>query len=505
MRTFVNSREGLTPRGRSRWAGLALLVFAALLTVATAPARASDRVYWGNFDGFSIAYANLDGSGGAELPTPGAPKDGGHGFSIDESTQRLYWGNFGQSPDGVGEGDGTTLAYASLDGSGGAAVPIAPGSVHGPHGTAIYAGKIYWPNDFDNTIRFANLDGSGPGVLPTGAATVNGPRGVALDESTGRIYWANYDGNSISYAKLDGSGGGNIPTGAATVAMPEGPAIYGGRIYWGNFSAASLISYANLDGSGGGNLPTPGATVDYPHGVAIDAATQTIYWPNYRYLGGSISYAKLDGSGGADLPIAGAPVNGPAQPIIFNAPAASGKPQIHGGSAPGSTLSCTPIGWGGDLTAAHFYQAPASTTHQWLENGKPLAGESGSNLTAHEVGDYGCLDSATNVAGSTAKASDTIGVFRLGRVHRNLRKGTAKLVVKVPAAGVLKVKGGKVKKTRAAGEVKGGRVKLLIKPKGKARRKLSRSGKLKVKVWVSYQPAGGEKGTQRRVLRLKER
>jgi hypothetical protein len=511
MRVFGNSRESFVPCREWQWRGFAVAMgcaFALILSVSQA--HANDRVYWGNFDGDVISYTNIDGSGSADLPTPGAVQDGPQGFSINPAMDTLYWANYGPI------GSGNSLGFARLDGSGGGTVPIQAGLVGGPHGTAIDPGanRIYWTNEQDNTIRFANLDGSADGILPTTPATVNGPRGLALDLAGGRIYWANHDGSQISYANLDGSGGGDISTVGATVDHPEGVALYNGRIYWGNFAGPpSVISYANLDGSGGADLSTPGATVSQPHGVAIDPSTQRIYWANYGTPEG-ISWAKLDGSGGQDIPINNATLNGPALPMLLEQPAAEKTPMVHGTAKPGSKLTCTRATWEPNVIVSQLYQSPQSVSHKWLENGHPLKGEDGNSLTVHDVAEYSCLDSATNAAGTTAKASDAIGVFKLGRLHRNRHRGTAKLTVKVPGPGRLSLQGKKVVKKRVgvagassalARKVKGGHVKLLIKAKGKAKRHLDRTGKVKVKVLVGYRPPDGGKGTQTKVLRLQER
>ena len=185
-----------------------------------------------------------------------------HGLAIDPGSGRIYWPNF----------DGDSIGFAKLDGSGSGALDTGAATVSGPRGVAIdpAAGRIYWANHGANNdgtkISYANLDGSGGGDLATGAATVIGPEGVALDPGAGRIYWSNYSAaNKISYANLDGSGGGDLDTGAATVALPHGIALdpIAGKIYWANYQTG-VISYANLDGGGGHDLVTTGATVDGP-------------------------------------------------------------------------------------------------------------------------------------------------------------------------------------------------------------------------------------------------
>jgi hypothetical protein len=95
--------------------------------------------------------------------------------------------------------------------------------------------------------------------------------------------------------------------------------------------------------------------------------------------------------------------------------------------------------------------------------------------------------------------------FRLGKVKKNKRKGTAKLTVSVPCPGDLEL--AKTKKVKADDELAEaeGDEKLKIKPKGKARKRLAKKGKAKVKAEVTYTPTGGEPNTKTKKLKLKRR
>ena len=48
-----------------------------------------------------------------------------------------------------------------------------------------------------------------------------------------------------------------------------------------------------------------------------------------------------------------------------------------------------------------------------------------------------------------------------------------------------------------------GNEKLVIKPKGKAKKKLNQTGKVKVKAEVTYTPTGGEPNTESKKVTLK--
>lgn len=93
--------------------------------------------------------------------------------------------------------------------------------------------------------------------------------------------------------------------------------------------------------------------------------------------------------------------------------------------------------------------------------------------------------------------------FKFGKLKLNRRKGTATLLVSVPGAGKLVLRGKGLKKaTRAARRA--GTVKLPLKPVGKARRKLLATGKAKLKAKVTFTPSGGSPLTRTRSLTLKK-
>jgi hypothetical protein len=510
----ANSKRMDANPGRQWRLAAALCAAAGLALFAASAARAADRIYWSNYNTNTVSWANLDGSGGGELPTGAAFIDGPMGLAIDSASGRIYGGNYGAG------GRATTIYWANLDGSGGGELPTGAAIVDGPHGAAIDRGarRIYWPNSFfdSSSISYANLDGSGGGQLNTGNADLGGPRGVALDRAAGKIYWANFFGETISYANLDGSGGGNINTTGATFPDPlthegpEGVALdpVAKRIYWG-VGVIDTISYANLDGSGGGNLMTPGATSDHPHGVAIDPIARKIFWTNFD--SNTISWANLDGSGGGELPIPGATPNGPAQPVLLETPVGAGAPALRGAFAPGTKLKCTQGAWA-DPVSSLDYRTPQGFSYSWRKNGKPIAGATSRSITARSLADYRCQVAAQNQAGSASQASGSFGVFRVGKPRLN-SNGTASLAVTVPGRGTLTLSGkGVVKQRPARGalvssalarKVKSGTVKLLVKAKRKAKKHLISSGRAKVKVKVTYRPRGGKRSSQTKTVKLK--
>lgn len=390
---------------------LAGLLSATAVLALAAPASAADRIYWSNYAGNSIAYADLDGSEGGTVPTGSATVFGPMGLAIDSTTGRIYWANWGLGP----TGDGKSISVASLSGRGGRTLLIDPAFVNGPHGLAIDPVKrrLYWPNTATNTIASARLSGGGARNLRTGSATVDGPRGLAIDPTKRRIYWANWSGNRISFARLDGTGGGDLATGAGTVFRPEGVALdpVAGRIYWAGYSSGGRISYANLNGTGGGDLATGGGTVSEPHGIAIDPVARRVYWPNSA--ADSLAWASITGGGfGGELHLGGAPTAEPNQPILLERPLSRRRPVIRGGSRPGSILRCAPGHWLGDLRASLLYRAPQRLTFRWTRGSRGDAVGRGRYLRASRPGTYRCEVTGRNAAGSS------VGLSRPRKVSR---------------------------------------------------------------------------------------
>jgi hypothetical protein len=395
-------------RSRRRLLALTTASFAAtLILLSLAPlAHAADRVYWmnGGATANRIAFANLDGSGGGNIGTAGAAFGEPRGIAIDLAAGKVFWTDRSLN----------RISFANLDGSGGGgALNIGSATVSGPNAAALNpaGGRIYWANELGNKISYASLNGSGGGDLSITGATLSEPIGPLVDPGSGRIYWANADtANKISYTGLNGGPGGDLNTGAATVANPHGLAIdpVTNRIYWANVGVGMSytgqgISYANLDGSGGGDLTPTGATVSVPVGVAIDSSARRIYWANYG--ANKISSANLDGSGGRDLNTGAATLTGSRSPVLLTTPSGTGAPVIAGGSSVGSALSCSAGSWAGDLLGSWLYRAPQRLSYSWTRNGAAIPGATAASYTAAAAGDYRCIVTASNPAGSASQTS----------------------------------------------------------------------------------------------------
>ncbi len=136
----------------------------------------------------------------------------------------------------------------------------------------------------------------------------------------------------------------------------------------------------------------------------------------------------------------------------------------------------------------------------------------GSGVDQSFIADVGARDVAVDgpPPGSPATSScppppPPDNSFSLGKLKRNLDKGIAKLTVKVPGPGELRLR--KTKRVRKDTEqVTGaGKVRLTVRPRPKGKAKLAATAKVKVSAHVSYTPTGGEPNTESRRVTLKLR
>ena len=168
---------------------------------------------------------------------------------------------------------------------------------------------------------------------------------------------------------------------------------------------------------------------------------------------------------------------------------------------------------GGDPTADFLADFDGTS---WKPVGSNGAGNGALNAKGESIAMFGGV---LHVGGNfTSAGGDSLAQFvarfvgvpnnviTVGKPKLNKDKGTAKLSVTVPGAGVLTLQGKGVKSQRASGTLLhaakpvfgAGTVKLKIKAKGKTLKKLKANGKVKVKVTITYTPTGGTPGARPR-------
>jgi hypothetical protein len=364
----------------------------------------------------------------------------------------VYWVNSG------GEGEIDTIARASLYGRDiDESFIIDPGWDGGACGLAVDASHIYWGHiPFRGTsfpltaIWRANLDGSGRDQ--TFIRDDTGPPRCEVAADATHIYFATAGGPTIGRANIDGSGVEQsfiTDTGGVSDVAVDDTHIYWTSVDFNTPDARlGAIGRANLDGTGVDRrfIDTGGGTD--PTGLAVDASH--VYWACCGY-NGTIVRANLDGTGVDPSFITGANV------------------------ANDVAVDSTHVYW------AAFESIGRANLDGTGVNQSFITGTKSVHIAVDEL------------------------PFRFGEVKRNRKRGTAKLTVDVPGPGELNLaKTRKVKRANKRADAEG-RVKLPVKPKGTAKKRLNEKGKAKVKARVTFVPDEGEPGTQTKPLKLVKR
>ena len=269
---------------------------------------------------------------------------------------------------------------------------------------------------------------------------------------------------------------------ALTVAASAQAAIVTvGSPLTGTFSPANFIgSDATLTNF---VVPEPGATATSPVTGSI------IRWRITQATGGPFRLRVLTPDGGTTY--TGAGTSSPQTPSSTATQTFTADLPIRAGQLIGLDQT-----WPAQL-GVQSVPGSGAVYGGWVP---PLAdGETGSGFTG---------SSDTEVGFNADVATKPSNAFSFGSLNRNKKKGTAALTVNLPGPGSLDVAGNGVKAASAvpAATVSGpGAVELLIKAKGKKKKQLNSTGKVKLSVAVTYTPTGdlpGDPNTQSTRVKL---
>ena len=194
--------------------------------------------------------------------------------------------------------------------------------------------------------------------------------------------------------------------------------------------------------------------------------------------------------------------------VKIQPPVSTAKPTISGIAREGETLSATTGTWSG---------APTSFTYVWKRclNGTcpTIPGAAGSTyqLVGADVGSRVRVRVvAGNAGGNTAAHSATTAVVQsstagleLGPPKHDQRRGLVRFRVAVPSAGLLVLKRTAKVKGDSRTAAGAGTLKLTVKPRGQAKRRLNRRGKARVPIKVSFTPTVGVAVELRRNVTLR--
>jgi hypothetical protein len=197
---------------------------------------------------------------------------------------------------------------------------------------------------------------------------------------------------------------------------------------------------------------------------------------------------------------------------VFRKIAESLRYQVVGHAGP-QTL--TPGGTAGNTFPANVRVAPGDLLglHTVTDNSGCLRPTPGPQIAYFQFGDL--ADGASEVFTLQNDIALNIqatfvpdNTFTRAKTKRNKNKGTATVTLNLPNPGVLTGSGGGAKVAGGAvmsKAVTAGRAKIVIRAKGKKKRTLNETGKVKVRPKITYTPTGGEPGTQKLKLKLLKR
>jgi hypothetical protein len=320
-----------------------------------------------------------------------------------------------------------TIGRANLNGTG--ADPSFITGIPSSYGVAVNDRHIFWSSGA-GWIGRANLDGTGvnPNFIPTTPG--GGDAELALDES--HIYWSNPSPGWIGRANLDGTGVDQ------TFMAPQsdnvrGLALNDEFIFWADYQNSRI---------GSGEFSTLGVnplfihpTADNPEGLAVDSVH--VYWSNGSH--DTIGRANLDGTG-VD-----------------------------------QDLIPTAYAYGVEVNDRHIF---------WANYDTNSIGRANLDGTGPNPGFI------TGADGPEGVAVDWIlnpgAGFRIVKVKRNAKRGTAKLIVKIPGPGKLILRGRGLKRVRRNAEQ--ARVVLPVRPRGALKRRLAATGTATATARITFRP-----------------
>jgi hypothetical protein len=335
-----------------------------------------------------------------------------------------------------------------------------------PYGVAVDEAHLYWAGPPGNIAR-ANLDGTG--VDQSFITDLNPPPGspiygVAVDGA--HVYWTSPDAGTIGRANLDGTGVN--PSFIAGASNPVGVAVDGAHVYWANLDTGT-IGRANLDGTGVNQSFIAGASD--PSGVTVDGAH--VYWG-----GTGIGRANLDGTG--------------VDPSFINL-------NTLGVAVDGAHVYWANLGKGASGTASLYSHSPGIGRAKLDGTGVDQCFVSAANA-------YGVAVDALGPPPSGDPGPPPSYEIRLSKVKLNKKRGLAKLTVNLPVGpGELYLAKTNKVQGQHKGPVEAGKLKLSVKSRGSAKKRLGKTGKVKVKAKVRYIPDCGPPDTKSKKLKLVKR
>jgi YVTN family beta-propeller protein len=503
---------------------MAVLLAAAIALLAfAASAGAAPLVFTGNYDNETVSVINAQTHApvGGQIPVGAAPSaiaiaPNGQAFVaeygndsvavIDTKTLKVVTTiPVAESPEYVAVSpDGKTVYVTSSSEPEvtviNAETDTASGSItlgDEPYGIAVSPDGTYAYATVNDTLE--QIDTATRKVVGEPIEVGEGPTTVAFAPNGATAYVANEDSEDVSI--VDTAQRKTVGTISLPGSNPWGVAVSpdGGRLYVSDESHVGLVYVVDTQTRQVIGTPIPAG--EYPYELALTPDGKTLWVAGYTSDNLIPIDTTTDTAGTPiDLPEAGpwqVAVTPDLSPTaVFSPPSVTaGAPATFSGAAstdPDGTIAS--YGWvfgdGGTatgVTATHTY-ATAGTYNAELS----VVDNEGCGKAAVFTGRtaYCSGNSASVVHPVEAKVPPIVcsGRFRFGALSNNRRNGTARLQVKVPAAGSIFLFGKKVHAvTRKA--TKAGTIQLTIHPRVKLNKQLKKTGRAQVKIRVTFTSA----------------
>jgi PKD domain len=178
-------------------------------------------------------------------------------------------------------------------------------------------------------------------------------------------------------------------------------------------------------------------------------------------------------------------------------------PVLGAVSVPSTATVAEPV----TFSATSFDVWPAGPPTFAFGDGAATAGTTVFHAFA-APGTYTVTVTAADALGKSASTARSVLVrarnyFRIGKLKRNRRKGTATLLITVPEPGTLTVNGRWVKRVRK--RVRPGTARIPLRAVGKGLRRLRARGRLRVRLRIAYAPVGGDVRVKHRRVTLRSK
>lgn len=380
------------------------------------------------------------------------------------------------APDGTSEGTSQRLSESGRD-------AVEPQVAVADDGTATVVWSRFDGSDSIVQERRVEPDGtleeSAANLSAAGESAIQ-PRVEVAPDGAATVVWNRFDGaNWIVQSRRIGAAGApegsaqSLSAGGRSAAEPQLAIDSAGAatVVWDRFDGGSFVVQArrlNPTGTPVGaavQLSAGGRDAADPQLALSPDGTATVLWS--RFDGSHWVVQRRDLSGTGSL--------GSTQ-VLSTSGRSAGDPALAWGSDGTLVMSWKRFAGSGDVVQVGTVLKPPPAP--------PPKPKTGTSTGTRAGADEDAVDNS----------------FQIAEVRRNRKRGTATLAVVVPGPGRLVLDGAVFQRRQVGGA---GRFTLRVVPKPAKRLLLRRTGSARLKVTVTFAPAGGEPNSRTLSLRLR--